>query len=181
MERQDPIQALRAFSEHYDYDVGYLEQILRVSPAAFENFWALTALSRHREAAPVDAAFAAKLVGALTEDCGPCLDLVIKMAREAGMEAEQVAAVLSAEEGAMSEATRLAYRFATAVAARGAAEDEARDAVAAAWGEAGVLDLTLSLQVGRLFPMVKAGLGYAKACRRVEVDGRPVRVVRHAA
>jgi len=43
------------------------------------------------------------------------------------------------------------------------------------------IDLTLALQLGRMFPMVKAGLGYAKECRRVSVDGRNIDVVRQAA
>jgi hypothetical protein len=45
----------------------------------------------------------------------------------------------------------------------------------------GVIDLTLALQMGRVFPMVKAGLGYAKECRRVRVDGDHVDVVGQAA
>jgi len=61
------------------------------------------------------------------------------------------------------------------------AEDEFRDAVRAQWGEKGVIDLTLALQLGRIFPMVKAGLGYAKECRRVTVDGHNVDVVKQAA
>ena len=61
------------------------------------------------------------------------------------------------------------------------AEDEFRDAVRAQWGQKGVIDLTLALQMGRMFPMVKAGLGYAKECRRVTVDGQNVDVVKQAA
>jgi len=61
------------------------------------------------------------------------------------------------------------------------AEDGFRDAVRAQWGEKGVIDLTLALQLGRIFPMVKAGLGYAKECRRVTVDGHNVDVVKQAA
>ena len=45
----------------------------------------------------------------------------------------------------------------------------------------GVVDLSLSLQVGRVFPMLKLALGHAKACRRVRVDGREVDVVKRAA
>jgi hypothetical protein len=35
--------------------------------------------------------------------------------------------------------------------------------------------------MGRMFPMVKAGLGYAKECRRVAVGGNNVDVVKQAA
>ena len=60
-------------------------------------------------------------------------------------------------------------------------EDEFRDAVRAEWGQKGVIDLTLALQMGRMFPMVKAGLGFAKECRRVTVGGNNVDVVKQAA
>ena len=81
----------------------------------------------------------------------------------------------------MSDTTRLAFRFADAVVRRATEEDEFRDAVWAQWGQKGVIDLTLALQMGRMFPMVKAGLGYARECRRVTVDGHNVDVVKQAA
>ena len=67
------------------------------------------------------------------------------------------------------------------MARRSIDDEEFRDAVRAQWGEKGVIDLTLALQLGRMFPMVKAGLGYAKECRRVTVDGQNVDVVKQAA
>ncbi len=48
-------------------------------------------------------------------------------------------------------------------------------------GQKGVIDLTMALQMGRMFPMVKAGPGYAKECRRVIVDEHNVDVVKQAA
>jgi hypothetical protein len=89
--------------------------------------------------------------------------------------------VLRRDLAAMNEDVALAFRFSDAVLNRLSNEDEVRDAVRAKWGEKGVIDLTLSLQIGRIFPMVKAGLGYARECRRVEVAGRPVDVARRVA
>ena len=135
----------------------------------------------HREVVPLDASFAAKLVGALAEDCGPCTQLCVDMALEAGMPKEQIKAVLRRDPGAMNGATILGFRFADAVVRRSVDDEEFRDAIRAQWGEKGVIDLTLALQMGRMFPMVKAGLGYAKECRRVTVDGHNVDVVKQAA
>jgi hypothetical protein len=136
----------------------------------------------HREVVPIDASFAAKIVGSLAEDCGPCTQLVVDMALEAGMPEDQIEAVLRRDVRAMNEATTLGFRFADAVARRATeAEDEFRDAVQAQWGQKGVIDLTLALQMGRMFPMVKAGLGYARECRRVAVGGNNVDVVKQAA
>ena len=173
---------LRKYGKRYGYDVSYLLMMLNCSPAAFFKFAPVMKASAHREAVPIDASFAAKIVGALAEDCGPCTQLVVDMALEAGMPRDQIEAVLRRDPRAMNEATTLGFRFADAVVRRAAeAEDEFRDAVRAQWGQKGVIDLTLALQMGRMFPMVKAGLGYAKECRRVAVGGNNVDVVKQAA
>jgi hypothetical protein len=174
-------RSLRAFAKRYGYDVSYLEMLLNQSPAAFFKFAPLMKAAAHREAVPVEASFAAKIVGALAEDCGPCTQLVVDMALEAGMAKDQIEAVLRRDPRAMNEATTLGFRFADAVVRRSADDEEFRDAVKAQWGQKGVIDLTMALQLGRMFPMVKAGLGYAKECRRVTVSGHNVDVVKQAA
>jgi hypothetical protein len=172
---------LRAFCERYGYDTSYLEMMLKEAPAAFFKFAPVMKASSHREVVPVEASFAAKLVGAMAEDCGPCTQLCVDMAREAGVPRPEIEAVLRRDPRAMSDTTCLAFRFADAVARRTGGDGEFRDAVRAQWGPKGVIDLTLALQIGRMYPMVKAGLGYARECRRVTVDGHAVDVVKQAA
>jgi hypothetical protein len=174
-------RTLRAFTRRYGYDVSYLLTMLNNSPAAFFKFAPVMKAAAHREAVPIDASFAAKIVGALAEDCGPCTQLVVDMALEAGMAKDQIEAVLRRDVRAMNDATTLGFRFADSVVRRSSEDDEFRDAVQAQWGQKGVIDLTLALQLGRMFPMVKAGLGYAKECRRVSVGGHDVDVVKQAA
>ena len=174
-------RGLRAFAKRYGYDVSYLQMMLDQSPAAFFKFASVMKAAAHREAVPIEASFAAKLVGALAEDCGPCTQLVVDMALESGMAKDQIEAVLRRDPRAMNDATTLGFRFADAVVRRSADDEEFRDAVRAQWGQKGLIDLTLALQLGRMFPMVKAGLGYAKECRRVTVDGHNVDVVKQAA
>jgi hypothetical protein len=171
------VWAVRKFGERYDYDTTYLQAMFREAPSAFWRFALLNVPANHRSAAPVDAWFAAKLVGAVSEDCGPCTQLVVNMARAAGVNGEQLQAVLRRDPGAMGEDVALGFRFATAVIERTEDEDAAREAVVARWGRAGVVDLTLAFAIGRVYPMTKAGLGYAKECRLVVVDGAPVSVV----
>ena len=174
-------RSLRAFAKRYGYDVSYFEMLLNESPAAFFKFAPLMKAAAHRESVPIEASFAAKIVGALAEDCGPCTQLVVDMALEAGMPRDQIEAVLRRDPRAMNEATTLGFRFADAVARRSTDDEEFREAVKAQWGQKGVIDLTMALQLGRVFPMVKAGLGYAKECRRVTVGGHNVDVVKQAA
>lgn len=174
-------RSLRTFAKRYGHDVSYLEMLLDQSPAGFFKFAPLMKAAAHREAVPVEASFAAKIVGALAEDCGPCTQLVVDMALEAGMPKDQIEAVLRRDPRAMNEATTLGFRFADAVVRRLTDDEEFRDAVKAQWGQKGVIDLTMALQLGRVFPMVKAGLGCARECRRVTVSGHHVDVVKQAA
>jgi hypothetical protein len=174
-------RALRAASKRYGYDTSYLDYMLKESPSAFFKFAALMKAAAHREAVPPDASFAAKIAGAMAEDCGPCVQLGIDMALEAGMAKDQIEAVVRRDTGAMTASTRLGFQFAEAVVSRAANADQHLDAVRARWGEKGVIDLAMALQMGRLFPMLKAALGYARECRRVTVDGQQVDVVKQAA
>ncbi len=172
---------LRATNKRYGYDTGYLELMLKESPSAFFKFAALDKAANHREMVPLDASFTAKLVGVMAENCGPCTQLVVDMALKAGMPEDQIKAVLCRDTRAMNDATVLAFRFADAAVRRLANDDEYRDAVRAEWGEKGVIDLTMTLQISRMFPMVKAALGYAKECRRVTVGGHNVEISKQAA
>lgn len=172
---------LRSFRQRYGYDTSYLDMLLRESPAAFFKFVPVAKASQHREVVPVEAGFAAKIVGARAEDCGPCTQLVVDMALESGMPKDQIEAVLRRDLHAMNDNTLIAFRFADAIARRSLDEGGCRDAVEARWGKKGVIDLTFALQMGRMFPMVKAALGYAKECRRISVDGHEVDVVKQAA
>ncbi len=172
---------LQSYRSRYNYDTSYMEMVLDETPEAFFKFAKIFGITNYRKVVPIEAIYAAKLTGALHEDCGPCTQLVVDMALEAGIANDQIEAVLNGKCSDMSYATMLGYRFAKAVCERSVAEDEAREAVRAEWGNKGVIELTFALQVARIFPMVKAGLGFAKECRRVVVEGHNVDVVRKAA
>src|SRR5512144_3380393 len=71
---------LRATRKRYGYDTSYLEMMLEQSPNAFFKFAPLMKAAGHREVVAVEVCFAAKLVGSLAEDCGPCTQLCVDMA-----------------------------------------------------------------------------------------------------
>jgi len=66
---------LRAASKRYGYDTTYLEVMLEQSPSAFFKFASAAKAAGYRKVVPVEAGFAAKIVGAMAEDCGPCTQL----------------------------------------------------------------------------------------------------------
>ena len=169
------------FGNRYGYDVGYMLHMLETTPEVVNSFNALSKLARYRKKAPLNAHMAAKLLGALNEDCGPCVQLAVDMARESGVASDQIEAVLTEDQAAMAPDTALGYRFASAIIARSTNEDAAREAVRSAYGDAAIIELTLASQVGRLFPMIKAGLGYGKSCSRIDIGQRKITVTKEAA
>ena len=171
---------LKLMSLHYHYDTSYLNYVLDHAPKAFFKFMKIAPITRYRQVLPVNALFAAKIAGSLLEDCGPCTQLVSDMAGEGKMPPDQIEAVLTRNTGAMAADTLLAFRFAESVAARSPDQDRVRDEVRARWGDAGVIELAFAMQAGRLFPMLKAALGYAKTCQKVTVGKHDIAVTKPA-
>jgi len=63
---------IKRMAKRYDYDMTYALYLLAKAPKAFRVFMRAAALSRHREKAPIEAAFAVQLLATISEDCGPC-------------------------------------------------------------------------------------------------------------
>ena len=101
----------------------------------------------------------------------PPADVRARLAQELGYITPKV----GAEAGIFDEEGRIL------LVQRSDDQDLRREAVRARWGDKGVIDLAMALQMGRLFPMMKLALGYARECRRLSVDGRNIDVVKQAA
>jgi len=172
---------LAAFEKNFGYDVSYMREVLEIDTAAFLAFARVAKISRYRRGVPREPHYAAKLVGTLAEDCGPCTQLNVTMALRDGVDPRMLAAVLASDERAMSPDVLLAVKFARATLAHDPAADALRDDVVKRWGPPGLLSIGLGLTGARMYPTLKYALGYGKACQRVVVDGTPVSVVRSAA
>ena len=174
-------RGLARFAGRYGYDVSYLETMLRVAPRAFYKFSFVSTAAAHRRAAPVGAYFAVKIHAAAAADCGPCTQLAVRMAREAGVDAGVVESVLAGRRDQLPEETALGLRFAGALAGDVPIQlERGRSAVRERLGEEALIELSLCWVLGQVFPRLKRALGAAEACGIVRVDDRPVRVALHA-
>jgi hypothetical protein len=172
---------LAAFETRFGYDASYAHELLNEDLGAFLAFAKITSMGNYHKGAPAAAIFAAKLTGTLTEDCGPCTQLNVTMALQAGVDGRQLAAVLARDEAAMSDDVKLAVRFARTSLAHDPEADVHRDEIVKRWGKRGLYALTFGLTASRVYPTVKYALGYGKACSRIVVEGKPVPVVRDQA
>jgi hypothetical protein len=158
------------------YDMSYLRDLLDADLGAFMRFSKLIGISQYRRDLPEDAWAAAKIVGTLVEDCGPCTQLMVTMAERANVSADTLRAVLNADDAALNPDVLLTVRFARAVLARDPAADELRDQVVARWGRRGLVTLAFALVSARLFPTLKYALGHGRTCSRVVVGGTALAV-----
>lgn len=162
---------ISAFERQFDYDMGYAHRILRASRGAFLRFAVFSRLTQYRDGVPPAACFAARIAAALNEDCGPCAQLVVRMAAAAGVPAPTLRAIVAGDLAALDADTALALRFARAVLHHAPECGELHDAALARFGERGVVALALAIANTRVFPTIKRALGYAHACSRIEVAG----------
>lgn len=154
---------IRGFGRHYDYDVSYLEELMDASPGAFHAFEAAMPMARVRQAAPIDLIFVAKIAAMRAQDCGPCTELSLKMAREAGVTETVIAGALHEGRG-LSEEQRDVHDYARAVALNEEMAPLLLPRLKARWGAEVLAELAVNIVASRLYPTLKRALGHAQSC-----------------
>jgi len=173
-------RVIRSFERRYDYDATYMREIADTSVGAFAKLALSQPMNTHREGVSLDALYAARITAVRFEDCGPCAQLVVNMALEAGVEAAQVRAIVARDEARMSADALIGMRLADAVLAH-ESTDTARTAALARFGEKGLISLAYTIACTRTYPTMKRALGHAHACERLRVGGESVIAARAAA
>ena len=156
------------------YDPTYLEEILDADTGAFLRFARVRGVSEYRKDVPVDVWYAVRILSAMSEDCGPCTQLMVTMAERAGVAPAVLAAIVRADDAAMPAPVRLGVQFGRAVLAHDPAADALREEVVRAWGPRGLVSLAFALVTARMYPTLKYAMGHGRACQRVLVAGAPV-------
>jgi alkylhydroperoxidase family enzyme len=168
------------FERRYGYDAAYMHEILDTSVAAFIKLALAQAMNAHRDGVPADALHAARIVAVRFEDCGPCAQLVVDMALEAGVAPAMVRAIVARDVNALSADARLGLTLADAVLTHGST-DAVRTQVHQRYGAKGLVTLAYAIAATRIYPTMKRALGHAHTCERLQVDGQSVPAARAAA
>jgi len=167
-------RAIDKFERVWNYDAGYMRDIIDVSPRAAWMFSRAAALGGFRRDIPIEPWYAAGITAVRHEDCGPCTQLGVAMAERAGVSPAVLRAVLTDDPGAMPPDVALVWRFTRATLAHDPAADEYREAIVKRWGRRALVSLAFAITASRIYPTVKYALGHGKACMRVVVGGKPV-------
>ena len=163
-------QFIDKFGREWNYDVSYMHQML--SEAGPEAVFAMSGLQKiqsYRRDVPADVYSAAAMLATRNGDCGPCLQLVVKMAERAGVPASTIRAVLAGDREAMPEHVQLTYDFTKAVLARDGWDGPAREELRKRYGPRAIISLSYAIALGGFYPAFKYAYGAGHACQRVRI------------
>jgi len=162
-------EQIEGFEKHYQYDASFLKTMRRESPGAFAAYCHFAVMGRFQGSLPPEVSFVAKIAAIMTEDCGPCTQLNVRMAREAGVSAEVIRATIG-RGGELPAELELVRQYAIGVATN-QLEDGLLEKVRAQYGQAGLAELGIGIAAARVYPCLKRALGFAgKSCELVELD-----------
>lgn len=171
---------IRRLERSFGYDATYLHEVLDVSLPAFLKFALFQVMASHREQVPIDAAFAARIAATLSEDCGPCTQIVVDMALHSGMESQKIAALIRGDIEKAGADAALGFRFGNAVACNTADAPSISKEVERRFGKRALVSMSYAVACSRVYPALKRGLGHAAACTKIQVLDDSI-IIRQAA
>lgn len=161
---------LNALERRLGAPVDHLRRLADLSLSAFGKLALIGPAAAHRRAASREMIHAARIAASLHEDCGPCVQMAVNLARHDGVPPQVLQAVLDADSEAMPAAVALAFEFARSVVSRDGCDESWRRQLLEQYGEPVVIELALAVAMARVFPTLKRGMGYATSCSRVTVE-----------
>jgi hypothetical protein len=167
---------IAGFERTWNYDASYIRELIDADSRALIAFSKAVSVGKYRKDVPLAPHYAAKIVGTMAEDCGPCTQLTIDMAEREGLDPAVLRAIVARDFAAMPFEVALAARFTEATLRHAPEADDLREEVVRRWGQRGLISLAFAIVAARLFPTLKYALGHGRACTRLTVGGwsRPV-------
>ncbi|MDA3859337.1 MAG: hypothetical protein PF480_14165 [Roseovarius sp.] len=166
------------FGRENVYDTSYMQEVVAHWPAAGLRYMALPALSRMVGPEPEIWA-GAILASTLEGDCGSCAQLVCNEAVEMGVSAAMIAACLRRDFNAAGP-VGLGFRFAEAAIAGRPEVDALRHEIRDAFGEQAAIAAAFAAASGRVYPVLKRGLGHGAACQKIVLCGSDHSIARES-
>lgn len=165
---------LLSFKKRYDYDVQYQQDILTTDLGAFLKFMGFQTMSSHGGGLPAAPLYAVRLRAIIWDDCGPCTQLAVNMALEAGLESGLIRAIIHRDIDNLPDEIKLVVCFTDHVLAHNPEADDLREQILTLWGRRGLISIGFAISSYRVYPALKYTLGYGKACSRIIVNDTSV-------
>jgi alkylhydroperoxidase family enzyme len=161
---------IRSTEKRLGVSMDYLRHIYDHAPDAFWKFEKVIPAAQHRGKLPPAPYHVARLIATRHEDCGPCVQVVVNLAKEDGVEPAILQAALAGKVEDLPESLQDVYRFAESVVTADGDDGTYRERLRKVFGEEGLVELALAIATCRVFPTLKRALGHAKSCSVVRVE-----------
>lgn len=161
---------IRSAEKRLGVPLDALRQMHEKAPAAFAEFAKFGKLADYHDKLPPAPFHVARLVAAIHDDCGTCVQRVVNEAKADGVEAETLRLALAADVDALPEQLGDVYRFAEAVVARTGEEAEFRNRLRRVFGDEALVELGLAIATARVMPTLNRALGHAARCEASGVE-----------
>lgn len=166
-------RAARSFGRRYRYDISYMLDVIEVSPNAGLRLLIGPQIIQFRgPAAARSVVSGAYLASTLDGDCGPCVQLVVDMGVEAGIDPAALRACVDGRLGQAGD-VGLGFAFARAAIAADPKAETLGEEIAARYGRAALVAASFGAAMGRFYPVFKRGMGHGAACQRLDFGEGP--------
>lgn len=167
----------RSFGRKYDYDVSYMLHVIDQSTAAGLRLALMPTVTQYKGPQAAREVWAgALLASTLDGDCGPCAQLVVAFALEEEVDPERLRAAIEGRNEAAGD-VGLGMSFARHVLSGSYDPNPHLEVIRSRYGEQAVIAASFATATGRLYPVLKRGLGTGHACQQIEINGQVTRVV----
>jgi len=169
MNKAEIVKQIDGFETHYKYDGTYMRELLEYSPEGYSKFDNFMPLARHREKLNPEDYWVSKLAALQVEDCGDCLQLVVRMALEEGISKSIVEAVIKGGD-TLPVNLKDVYDYAKCAAAQAQMETNLMERIEARYDKGELLEFGLNIASAKVFPTIKRALGYTRSCSLVKIE-----------
>lgn len=160
----------RAAERRLRVSAEYLGHFGEATFSGFLKFLAFLPAAGHRRRAPRDLIHAARLVATRHEDCGPCVQIAVYAALDDGVEPGLLRAILEGEEERVPARVARVVRWTRGVVAADGSDAKPREELERELESTVMSELALAIATARVFPTLKRGLGFARACRLAAIE-----------
>ena len=161
---------IRSTEKRLGVSMDYLRHMYQHAPNSFWKFEKLMPAAQHRDKLPAAPYHVARLVATRHEDCGPCVQVCVNLAKEDGVEPAILQAALAGKVEDLPESLQDVYRFAESVVTADGEDVPYRERLRKVFGEEGLVELALAIATCRVFPTLKRALGHAQSCSVVRAE-----------
>jgi alkylhydroperoxidase family enzyme len=141
----------------------YFDEVVRHAPGALVPILGFVPATAYGSRTPDNVLHMVRLGATVAQDCGTCLEIGVRMARRAGVAANDVEAAVRGRATDLAPELAAAVRFGDRIARLEDAPAE-RDVIRAHFGEGGLVEASIAAAGAMTFPVLQRGLGFARTC-----------------